>query len=128
MIITCWRSQPAHSSPHTSAFSCSNPLLYTYASLPLTLEKKKEKKVMCLIMFPPVQARSLRYKAILSDCRKQSQEMEMHCVALSATSGYLFGRTSLFFFFHGNPPFFCISLGILEPMCERWRKKGYSVL
>lgn len=58
-------------------------------------------------MFPPAQARGLRYKAILSDCRKQSQEMEMHCVTLSATSGYLFGRILPFFF-----PFF---MGIPVP-------------
>lgn len=50
-------------------------------------------------MFPLTQARGLRYKAILSDCRKQSQEMEMHCVTLSATSGYLFGRIFLLFLF-----------------------------
>lgn len=50
-------------------------------------------------MFPPARARGLRYKAILSDCRKQSQEMEMHCVTLSATSGYLFGQICVSFFF-----------------------------
>lgn len=50
-------------------------------------------------MFPPTQARGLRYKAILSDCRKRSQEMEMHCVTLSATSGYLFVRIFLLFLF-----------------------------
>ncbi len=73
-------------------------------------------------MFPPAQARGLRYKAILSDCRKQSQEMEMHCVTLSATSGYLFGRILPFFFFRGNPrP--SISLGLQESMSGSWRNK-----
>lgn len=50
-------------------------------------------------MFPSTQAHRLRYKVILSDCRKQSQEMEMHCAASSATSGYLFRQI----FLHGNP-------------------------
>lgn len=65
------------------------------------LEKKK--KVTCFIMFPPAQACGLRYKAMLSDCRKQSQEMEMHCVTSSATSGYLFRQIFLLFFFMGIP-------------------------
>lgn len=44
-------------------------------------------------MFPPVQAISDGdYKAILSEYRKQSQEMEMHRNVLSATSSYLFGQ------------------------------------
>lgn len=77
-------------------------------------------------MFPPAQARSLRYKAILPDCRKQSQEMEMHCVTLSATSGYLFGRIFLLFF-HGNPPFLHLSR---NPRANVWalEEEGCSVL
>lgn len=74
-------------------------------------------------MFPPTQTHGLRYKVILSDCRKRSQEMEMHCVTLSATSGYLFGRIFLFFFFfHGNPlP--SISHGIPKSMSGSRRNK-----
>lgn len=56
------------------------------------------KKGTGFVMFPPALTRSLRHKAILSGCRKQSQEMGMHCVTLSATSGYLFGRIFPFFF------------------------------
>lgn len=72
-------------------------------------------------MFPSTQARGLRYKAILYDCRKQSQEMEMRCVTLSATSGYLFGRIFLFFL-HGNPPP-SITLWVPELMSGSWRNK-----
>lgn len=54
-------------------------------------------------MFPSAQACSLRYKTILFDCRKQSREMEMHCVTLRATSGYLFGWVFLCFFLWESP-------------------------
>lgn len=91
--ITSWRSWPAHSNRHTSASFCSNPVLHTYPSLPLLLKQK----VISFIMFPLVQACGLRYKVILCDGRKQSQKMEMHCIASSATSGYLFGQICIFF-------------------------------
>lgn len=87
-----------------------------YPPLPLTLKKKKRNQ--SFIMFPSAQAHGLRYKVILSDCRKQSQEMEMHCAASSATSGYLFGQI----FLHGNPlP--SITLGIPESMPGSWKNK-----
>lgn len=73
-------------------------------------------------MFPLAQAPSLRHKAIPhspsnhpnppSGCRKQSQEMGMHCNTLSATLllrylRYLFWWVLffLFLFFQGNPLF-----------------------
>lgn len=50
----------------------------------------------CIWNVSPPQASWLRYKTILCDCRKQSQEMEMHCIASSATSGYLFWQGKMF--------------------------------
>lgn len=37
------------------------------------------------------------------DCRKQSQEMEMHCVTTSTTLGYLFGQIFPFFLWESPP-------------------------
>lgn len=105
-------------SPHLCLFLQSPCAVYIPFTSPHT-----EKKVICFIMFPPAQACGLRYnKATLSDCRKQPQEMEMHCVTSSATSCYLFGQIFLFFFFRGNPlP--SISLGIPESMSGSRRNK-----
>lgn len=56
------------------------------------------------------------------DCRKQSQEMEMHCVTASATLDSLFGRIFLSPPPSGNPlPW--ISPHIPEMMCEYRRGK-----
>lgn len=65
------------------------------------------------------------------DCRKQSQEMEMHCVTTSTTLGYLFGQISPFFSLGIPSPGFllvsqwwCVSAGGKK----KQEKKRFSVM
>lgn len=80
----------------------SNPVLQMYPWFPLTLGKKG----ICFVKLPRYTLVHWDIKQSCQsgpDCRKQSQEMEMHCVTMSATLGYLFGQIFPFFPWESPP-------------------------